>query len=83
MSKLTYKATVTYEYSPISILDRNIKRIADQQAVLWSGHNGRQGVQQFAYLFGTNRLRQKFIRLMRAFVDNSDFGVRVRVKEVE
>ena len=82
MSKLAYKATVTYEFSRISILDRNIKRIADQQAVLWFGHNERQGVQKFACLFETNRDRQRFVKLMRAFVDESDFGVRVHLLEM-
>ncbi len=49
MARQAYKAIVSYESAPISILDRNIQRIADQAGATWQGHNERKGVQKFAF----------------------------------
>ena len=88
MAKQTsYEAVVTYASGPISLLDRNILRIAKNYDGSMCGDSCEYEVdrqcRKIAYSFATKAKRRRFVRAMEKFVDNSDFGVRIQVEEVE
>ena len=85
MAKQTYEIKINYECESISILDRNIYRIARQIGYFSSGEYppDHKGKRRFIFLFNTNRERQRFINAFRKFLNTSDFGIKVTVQEVD
>lgn len=85
MSDVYYDATVSYDGAAISILDRNIHRIARDhdwgQSIIPIGGCVYNGKQRFTYSFKTDRKRQRFIQTMEAFLKTAEFGVQVTVEQ--
>ncbi|KKN00134.1 hypothetical protein LCGC14_1140930 [marine sediment metagenome] len=84
MAKQTnYEASVTYDAEPISLLDRNILRIAKNYDGSVCGDSfqfelDRQR-RKLAYRFATKGKARRFIVAMQKFLDSSDFGVATTV----
>jgi len=85
MSDVYHEATVSYDGAAISILDRNIHRIARDhdwgQAIIPTEGVVHNRPKRFTYLFKTNRKRQQFIQEMQKFLSTADFGVTVSVED--
>ncbi len=80
---MSYLATVSYDAGPISLLDRNIERIAmtwcgDRCAGDFASHDHKR--RRLAYSFRMSEGRQNFISAVRRFLKTADFGVEVTVK---
>ena len=78
-----YEAVISYEAEPISILDRNIERIAiswcgDRCAGDFASHDHKR--RRLAYSFRMSEGRQNFISAVRRFLKTADFGVEVTVE---
>lgn len=80
---MSYLATVSYDAGPISILDRNIERIAmtwcgDRCAGTFAGHDHKRS--RLAYSFWESAGRRDFISAVRMFLKTADFGIKVTVE---
>ena len=88
MNSNSYDVTVSYDAGRISLIDRNITRVAlscrgSLCGTYFDTGSFRIVRRQFTYRFDTKLKRLRFIQAMRRFIKDSDFGVRVRVGEVE
>ena len=83
----TYDATVSYDAVSISLIDRNVMRIAEncdgRHAFDSSIFNAGICTRELLCVFKTKLKRLRFIQEMRRFIKDSDFGVTVRVGEVK
>ena len=80
---MSYLVTVSYDAGPISLLDRNIERIAiswcgDRCAGDFASHDHKR--RRLAYSFRESAGRRDFISAVRRFLKTADFGVKVTVK---
>ena len=75
---ISYEASVQYDSEPISLLDRNILRIAKNYGVLMCGDSFEYGPnrqrRRIAYGFETKEKRLKFIAAVKKFLKTSNFG---------
>ena len=82
-----HEAVVVYDAEPISILDRNLARIAKNYGRLMCGDSFEYGAnrqrRRIAYGFETKGKRRRFMVAVLKFLGMSNFGVRVRVEEVK
>jgi len=80
----SYEATVTYDAEPISLLDRNLARIANNFSGSMCGDSFEQDKgrwrRRIAYSFASGPRRLKFIAAVRKFLKTADFGVKVTVR---
>ena len=80
---MSHLATVSYDAGSISLLDRNIERIAmtwcgDRCAGDFPGHDHKR--RRLAYSFRMSAGRRDFIAAVRRFLKTADFGVEVKVE---
>lgn len=84
MAKQTiYEAVVVYPAEPISILDRNLARIAKNYDGSVCGDSFEQGKgrwhRRIAYSFASKPRRLRFIAAVQKFLGSASFGVSVTV----
>lgn len=79
-----YEAFVQYDSGPISLLDRNIFRIAKNYGGTICGDSfeldAERQHRRLAYSFEAKGKRRRFIAAVQKFVGKSDFGVSVLVE---
>ncbi len=85
MAKQTsYEAVVVYPAEPISILDRNLARIAKNYDGSMCGDSfeidANRQHRRIAYSFASRPRRLKFIAGVRKFLKTADFGVEATVE---
>ncbi len=84
MSSQSYEVAMFYPVEPISLLDRNILRIAKNYGGSVRGDSFEYGADRrcyrLAYSFETKAKRRRFIAAVRKFLETSDFGVEVTVE---
>lgn len=83
----SYEAIVDYDAAPISILDRNVSRVADEcggRVVCgfcgYSDELKKIKPRKTVCRFSTKGERLRFIQAMRAFLKTADFGVEVTIE---
>jgi len=81
---MNHEATVTYDSEPISLLDRNVARIAKNYSGSMCGDSFEQGkdrwYRKIKYSFAKPIRRLRFITEVRKFLKTAAFGVEVTVQ---